>query len=1340
MKIKHILLLLILSLSSAKAGISLFDINTSQYPKMSAKAFFLDDNGENIPGLNKSDILIDENGIIREVTSLQCPVPKPPAPLSAVLTIDVSGSMSGSGIVMAQSAAKVFVNSIPLGKSEVAVTSFDSDNYLNCDFTKNKDKLLAAIDALRPQGGTDFDAGLIKKMFGSLILAEKGHNKRVVIFLTDGYSSGNESAIINQAKQLNTVIYCVVLGQKAPVILQNIAKQTGGQCFENIRTVEDAENCYKDILHKAQGGDPCTITWNSAGCPDNRKVTLALPSRSLSTYDYYSVDFSLLPQLVILPGESIRFGGLAPGTLAKQPIKIKCARDVIKIDSITSSNPQFKLIGFPAGGRTLNPNEDLDLTVQFLPFDSAYKFSRFTIHSNACTGNFFYASGGFHGAKKTLEVLTPNGKESFIAGVDTTITWKGVPETDSVKIELSVDGGITWKMITSQGVGLSKSFTPPNVQSDKCLVRIKQLESMGAKQSSFRVHTFTAKSLSISPDSKLIATSGEERNFNVFDISTGKLVKNVSSGSVIKKVRFSPDGQLLAASLGDYSIELYSTSNWSLARKINGNNTWIDDFVFSADSKFFATTSDDKNNHRVRLFDLVNNKTYYSNSAHNGQINKVISSRDGTRIISTANDGMIKIWDVKTGNEIRSISGATSFDAIDLSSEGERISVTANNNKQLMTFDLNSGSKLNEIKLAAENDKYSDVAYSPDGQTLALSTTRGYIHFYSAESYDSVRSIRPNTFIINDIEWSANSQYLASITNEGNLHTINFEILLQDDISDDYFSIIKPTFTQQDVSFPAQRLSTMKDSTFAQAFTNTSTVPIYIKNAKFIGDSSGFQVVSYRDTIAGNASANLELRFLPTVAKAYSSTVRIYTQSDSADIRVSGVGYAPFFAEYNKYLDFGKVGLEEPKDTLFTVFKNNSNKDVTITKISIRGTEENAFILSNYNKIVAVGKELSLPIRFAPSERGLVNTLINIYTDSEAQPIPLQVFGEGISNCGAYSFSKERATQLKEVTLMDDAQFADSVLALNKAKSQSMGGIILKNIIPIDSGFSMSFKFSIGEPFQYSKEEHSYPGADGMSILFHNSDRNRGTGGGRLGYSGVRNALAIELDLFANDNRQIENYFDPNGNHLAVFRVAPGDTALISNHKADNVLAVNPDILEVRSDNTPYYLKVDYVPQSRQLFIYLDSTGEFKSPAIKLDNFNFSDYIDLYDKRGAFISILGVSGSSYQMHKLHSLKLCTHINATPVYNSVEFSEIAQLFNIYYNSTAKSLELINLDDDNMHEQASISIVNAPGEEVLANNYTIGKNLSLPLNGLASGIYIVEIRMNSGKTQNFKFAIE
>lgn len=193
MKIKLILILLILSIANANAGISLFDINTSQYPKMSAKAFFLDDNGENIPGLNKSDIVIDENGIIREVTSLQCPVPKPPAALSAVLTIDVSGSMSGSGIVMAQSAAKVFVNSIPLGKSEVAVNSFDSDNYLNCDFTKNKDKLLSAIDALRPQGGTDFDAGLINKMFGSLVLVEKGHNKRVVIFLTDGYSRGMNS-------------------------------------------------------------------------------------------------------------------------------------------------------------------------------------------------------------------------------------------------------------------------------------------------------------------------------------------------------------------------------------------------------------------------------------------------------------------------------------------------------------------------------------------------------------------------------------------------------------------------------------------------------------------------------------------------------------------------------------------------------------------------------------------------------------------------------------------------------------------------------------------------------------------------------------------------------------------------------------------------------------------------------------------------------------------------------------------------------------------------------------------------------------------------------------------
>ncbi len=250
---------------------------------MKAKIFALDASGNIISGLSPGLVSISEDGISREVLSISCPEFKPPEAISSVLTIDVSGSMSGNNIINAKSAARAWINAIPLGKSEVAITSFDSENYLNCDFTTNKNTLLEAIEGLKPQGGTDFNAALIRQLSGSLLIAESGKNKKVIVMLTDGYSSGDENAIVQKAISMNAVIHCVVLGNPAPEILKRIAQRTGGQYFENIETEKDAEDAYRIILQSAQGGEPCELTYMSEGCPSSRLLKVEIPSHLLSS-------------------------------------------------------------------------------------------------------------------------------------------------------------------------------------------------------------------------------------------------------------------------------------------------------------------------------------------------------------------------------------------------------------------------------------------------------------------------------------------------------------------------------------------------------------------------------------------------------------------------------------------------------------------------------------------------------------------------------------------------------------------------------------------------------------------------------------------------------------------------------------------------------------------------------------------------------------------------------------------------------------------------------------------------------------------------------------------------
>ncbi|TAE25003.1 MAG: VWA domain-containing protein [Candidatus Kapaibacterium sp.] len=238
--------------------------------------------------------------------SIQNTVKTPPAqkvqPLSAVLTIDISGSMSwGKGkftnLQLAQQAASAFVRALQLPPSECAVTSFNGISFINQDFTADRASLLAAINALQPDDGTHYMEGLLNEPASGIPIAKAGRNKRVVIFLTNGLGDGDEEAIVKAAKDKTIEIYCVAVGLPAPSLLRNIARRTGGVCFENVNDFVRITHVYQAIVQLAQGRTPCEFTWRSDAPCDTEENTLT--ARLQNEADSLATNLSYLSRIYI---------------------------------------------------------------------------------------------------------------------------------------------------------------------------------------------------------------------------------------------------------------------------------------------------------------------------------------------------------------------------------------------------------------------------------------------------------------------------------------------------------------------------------------------------------------------------------------------------------------------------------------------------------------------------------------------------------------------------------------------------------------------------------------------------------------------------------------------------------------------------------------------------------------------------------------------------------------------------------------------------------------------------------------------------------------------------------
>jgi hypothetical protein len=161
-----------------------------------------------------------------------------------------------------------------------------------------------------------------------------------------------------------------------------------------------------------------------------------------------------------------------------------------------------------------------------------------------------------------LTILTPNGGESWEGGSVQNITWNSVNTSGFVKLEYSVDNGLSWNdIITSTSDDGSEPWTIPDAPSIQALARISDTDGDGPVDSTDAVFTITP-----TPTLTILTPNGGE-------IWEGGSVQNITWSSVNTS--------------GFVKIE-YSTNNglsWNIiiASAIDdGSESWIIPDIYSA--------------------------------------------------------------------------------------------------------------------------------------------------------------------------------------------------------------------------------------------------------------------------------------------------------------------------------------------------------------------------------------------------------------------------------------------------------------------------------------------------------------------------------------------------------------------------------------------------------------------------------------------------------------------------------------------------------------------------------------------------------------------------------------
>jgi WD40 repeat protein len=166
-------------------------------------------------------------------------------------------------------------------------------------------------------------------------------------------------------------------------------------------------------------------------------------------------------------------------------------------------------------------------------------------------------------------------------------------------------------------------------------------------------HSDTVFGVSISPDSKLIATGGADKFVKVFELPSGKFVKSFEGHTHhVMDVGWKPDGKLLASAGADNAIKIWNYETGEQVKTVQAHGKQITRLQFIGKTNQFATSSGDS---FVKFWN-VDQATVARNFPGSSDFLYAVSvSADGQLVVSGGQEGVVRVYNGANGQLVRTL-------------------------------------------------------------------------------------------------------------------------------------------------------------------------------------------------------------------------------------------------------------------------------------------------------------------------------------------------------------------------------------------------------------------------------------------------------------------------------------------------------------------------------------------------------------------------------------------------------------------------------------------------------------------------------------------------------------
>jgi WD40 repeat protein len=252
---------------------------------------------------------------------------------------------------------------------------------------------------------------------------------------------------------------------------------------------------------------------------------------------------------------------------------------------------------------------------------------------------------------------------------------------------------------------------PEPVELYDDLVQSLQIGVQGSAAVTPDVPCFTASDIlpfDFTPDSQSILVRGMA-GVQIINLDTLKEERFLQAPQNIIAVALAPDGETLAWSLEDNTIQLLQVSDQEVLHTLSGHTGVVTKLRFSPDGDLLVSASHD---YSVRVWNLQGEALRSFQPP--GEVLGIGISPDGSMLATVPYDGPVALWDLDTLKKIKDLGGSGGYDTSDAEFSPDGRCVAADLATGLYLWSISDGELVwNEIKNSMT------VAFSPDARYLA---------------------------------------------------------------------------------------------------------------------------------------------------------------------------------------------------------------------------------------------------------------------------------------------------------------------------------------------------------------------------------------------------------------------------------------------------------------------------------------------------------------------------------------------------------------------------------------------------------------------------------------------